>query len=228
MLPPTFLIWSKLRTTSAYSDGPAANGTDSISRVLAPKTVISNYNRWISPGLSGIHNLPRRYRVDGVIRVWWNAPHVSESKLLICSLSRFCSFCESRSKMLLTSLLLLFLFSPSAVLGADDYRTCYYPSGFKALGHTPCSDDEHTACCDNNHVCMTNGLCVNVGSNQPYGFSRAACTDKSWGSSCPQECIKSKSYPAFAIPQAGGRTQLTTTFVTPIQERKIAKQDAQF
>ncbi|EYE93381.1 uncharacterized protein EURHEDRAFT_434047, partial [Aspergillus ruber CBS 135680] len=85
--------------------------------------------------------------------------------------------------------------------------TCFFPSGKKALGHTPCSDDEYTACCDNNHVCMTNGLCVNVGSDQPYGFSRAACTDKSWGSSCPQECVEKedgKAGCAILTFEAGG------------------------
>lgn len=91
--------------------------------------------------------------------------------------------------MLLKSLLLLFLFSPSAVLGADSSRTCYYPSKDVAVDHTPCSDDEQAACCSSDHICLANGLCVNVGRNQPYGFSRAACTDRYWGPNCPQVCV---------------------------------------
>ncbi|BCR90135.1 uncharacterized protein ACHE_60021A [Aspergillus chevalieri] len=91
--------------------------------------------------------------------------------------------------MLSVSLVLFFLFSSSAVLGADDYRTCYYPGGNKALGHMPCSDEEQTACCASDHICMANGLCIEAGSSQPYGFSRAACTDRNWGAGCPQVCI---------------------------------------
>lgn len=98
-----------------------------------------------------------------------------------CVVRRFCFFCKSLFTMLSVSLVLFFLFSSSAVLGADDYRTCYYPGGNKALGHMPCSDEEQTACCASDHICMANGLCIEAGSSQPYGFSRAACTDRNWG-----------------------------------------------
>lgn len=129
--------------------------------------------------------------------------------------------------MLLKSLLLLFLFSPSAVLGADSSRTCYYPSKDVAVDHTPCSDDEQAACCSSDHICLANGLCVNVGRNQPYGFSRAACTDRYWGPNCPQVCVGRESYPAFVIPQFDGRNRLTAALVTPMQRRTLETVDAQ-
>lgn len=89
---------------------------------------------------------------------------------------------------------MFFLFSPSTVLGADDYRACFFPEGNKALDHTPCSDDEQAACCSSNHICMASGLCMNAGSNQPYGFSRAACTDRKWGVNCPQVCVSKSDH----------------------------------
>lgn len=150
-----------------------------------------------------------------------------KSKFLTSYFCHFCSICESLSRMLLTSLLLLFLFSPSTVLSADNYRTCYYPDGSKAFDHTPCSDNEQTACCSSDHICMANGLCMNAGSKQPYGFSRAACTDQNWGRGCPDVCIDSESYPAFVTPQVSGRNRLTTALVTPMQRTTIAAVDAQ-
>ncbi|OJJ78579.1 uncharacterized protein ASPGLDRAFT_53508 [Aspergillus glaucus CBS 516.65] len=42
---------------------------------------------------------------------------------------------------------------------------------------------------------MANGLCMNAGHVQPYGFSRAACTDLNWGTGCPQVCIGESDNP---------------------------------
>jgi hypothetical protein len=129
--------------------------------------------------------------------------------------------------MLLVSLLLLFLFSAFAVLGADDYRACYYPHGNKALDHVPCSDEEQTACCASDHICMANGLCLDAGSNQPYGFSRAACTDIKWGAGCPQVCVGRESYPAFVIPKINGRNRLTMALMIITQHWIAVAADAQ-
>lgn len=83
-------------------------------------------------------------------------------------------------------------FSPFAIVCAADNRPCYYPDGTKALDHTPCSDDANTTCCSSDHICMANGYCMNAGSHQPYGFSRAACTSQNWGTGCPQRCVSSE------------------------------------
>lgn len=171
----------------------------------------------------------RRYGVNEVNTSWWNAPHaqVEISHLSSVTFPVFVPFVNHFSKMLLTSLLLLFLLSPSAVLGADNYRTCYYPDKTRALDHTPCSDDEQTACCSSDHICMANGLCMNAGRVQPYGFSRAACTDLEWGTGCPQVCTSGEPSPAFVIPQVSGRNRLNIALVTLMQNRTIVTVDAQ-
>lgn len=91
----------------------------------------------------------------------------------------------------LQTYLTLFSILVAVCVAAD---TCYYPDKTLALGHVPCSDDPNGApCCASDHICMGNGLCLNVGSHQPYGFSRAACTSLNWGGSCPRICVGCES-----------------------------------
>lgn len=107
--------------------------------------------------------------------------------------SSFLSFANPSSpftKMWLLPLLLL-----SSSFAAADTRACYFPDGTKALDRVPCSDQSNTACCGSDHICMANGLCLNSGSHQPFGFSRAACTDSNWGADCPHVCVSCGSYP---------------------------------
>ncbi|KAJ5815408.1 hypothetical protein N7474_007185 [Penicillium riverlandense] len=67
-------------------------------------------------------------------------------------------------------------------------RKCWFPGENvqDTLGF-PCTSEEGSACCGQDAICLTNGLCLNL--QQPYVLSRGSCTDKSWTSNnCPKYC----------------------------------------
>lgn len=63
--------------------------------------------------------------------------------------------------------------------------TCHFPNGRTAATHVPCEDGPNSACCGKDAICLTNGLCLDT--VQPFGLSRASCTDPSWSI---DECAK--------------------------------------
>ena len=69
-------------------------------------------------------------------------------------------------------------------------QVCYYPDGTVSSGDVPCaSSGTATHCCGRNTgICLDNGFCLDAAA-QPFGLSRASCTDRNWGSSCPSQCI---------------------------------------
>ncbi|KAK8206157.1 hypothetical protein HDK77DRAFT_483989 [Phyllosticta capitalensis] len=67
--------------------------------------------------------------------------------------------------------------------------TCWYPDGVTiATYDSPCNDTAAAAgiatpCCNSQHLCMANGLCLNWAIT-----SRGSCTDSAWGEGCTQYC----------------------------------------
>jgi hypothetical protein len=91
--------------------------------------------------------------------------------------------------------LLLYLF-----LSINAVRAlCYFPDGETiAIQDTPCYSGEPSFCCGQGFACMSNSLCkltdyvVDAGSGQST-FVRGSCSDKAWGSSCPNFCVTSEN-----------------------------------
>ncbi|OQO02662.1 hypothetical protein B0A48_12191 [Cryoendolithus antarcticus] len=81
----------------------------------------------------------------------------------------------------------LLLLIPSRALAEN----CYYPNGDLSTIDYPCSSDGG-ACCPLNWRCLSNGLCYL--ENENY-FERHTCTDKNWGSSCPDFCTYNGTAP---------------------------------
>ncbi|KAJ5706716.1 hypothetical protein N7488_006517 [Penicillium malachiteum] len=82
---------------------------------------------------------------------------------------------------------------------------CYYSDSTKS-SDTPCyTDGRVSACCGEDSICLTNGLCLSLA--QPYRLSRGSCTDYAWGSSCPQYCTN-------AQPSAGASVVWLTNGTT--------------
>ncbi|WEW56416.1 hypothetical protein PRK78_001859 [Emydomyces testavorans] len=80
--------------------------------------------------------------------------------------------------------LYLQLFLGTTVLTAS----CFFPNGGEANKDVPCSSDDITFCCRYNDICLSNGVCMNVG-HQPYTISRGSCTGRDWKSDkCPSVC----------------------------------------
>jgi hypothetical protein len=66
-------------------------------------------------------------------------------------------------------------------------RTCYFLDGNEAVDDVPCSPNQYTNCCNQNDVCMSNGLCY-VQGQRGFALSRGTCTDVTWGSNCTAPC----------------------------------------
>ena len=68
-------------------------------------------------------------------------------------------------------------------------------SPFDGKTHVPCNMTAveaggHSTCCPIGDLCLTNGMCLNVGdSNKKNWYWRTACTDKDWKDpACPRFC----------------------------------------
>ncbi|PYI01214.1 hypothetical protein BO78DRAFT_464786 [Aspergillus sclerotiicarbonarius CBS 121057] len=66
--------------------------------------------------------------------------------------------------------------------------TCYFPEGNVADDYTPCSDNGDSFCCNEDSICLSNGLCTSM--HQPYVLGRGACTSQNWNESsvCNDVC----------------------------------------
>lgn len=88
--------------------------------------------------------------------------------------------------------------SPIVTLAALAARSlaqqCYYPSGKVGTADIPCStSSDSTHCCGKTGICLSNGYCMETSEESgPLGLYRGSCTDRNWGSSCPQECLGGK------------------------------------
>lgn len=80
----------------------------------------------------------------------------------------------------------------SFVLSARAADTCYYPDGSTDSGHFACSSGGASMCCAEGFDCLSNGLCRDTRYDNNQRILRGGCTDKSWGSGCPQRCTSSE------------------------------------
>ncbi|KAK2604664.1 hypothetical protein N8I77_007576 [Diaporthe amygdali] len=79
-------------------------------------------------------------------------------------------------------------------------QQCYYPSGKVGTADIPCSTSaDNTHCCGKTGICLSNGYCMETSEDSgPLGLYRGSCTDRNWGSSCPQKCLGDNDFPADA------------------------------
>ncbi|KAI7778510.1 hypothetical protein LA080_002018 [Diaporthe eres] len=79
-------------------------------------------------------------------------------------------------------------------------QQCYYPSGKVGTADIPCStSSDNTHCCGKSGICLSNGYCMETSEDSgPLGLYRGSCTDRNWGSSCPQQCLGDDDFPADA------------------------------
>jgi len=87
-------------------------------------------------------------------------------------------------------------------LSSTTSAECYYPDGSIAKDYTYVScGGETKACCipSEKDQCLSNGLCFWPGGNYPF---RGACSDKDWGSKCPNVCTTGQLCPcSFISPE---------------------------
>ncbi|KAH8879919.1 hypothetical protein GQ53DRAFT_755549 [Thozetella sp. PMI_491] len=93
---------------------------------------------------------------------------------------------------------LMLALAGSTAWAAESSKTCFFPDGSVAAADVPCTNGTYSHCCGTTGICLTNGFCMNSGS-QPFTISRGSCTDSSWGSSCPSRCHGSSDNPGGGI-----------------------------
>ena len=79
---------------------------------------------------------------------------------------------------------------------------CYYPN--QAIsGDIPCDlNASVSACCGNEWVCISNGVCEWTNSSGFAHYARGTCTDSEWKSqSCPMFCEQSEFAQVFCLKQ---------------------------
>lgn len=86
------------------------------------------------------------------------------------------------------------ILSLAALATTSRAQQCYYPSGKVATADIPCSaSSDNTHCCGKTGICLSNGYCMETSEESgPLGLYRGSCTDRNWGSSCPQQCLGGK------------------------------------
>ncbi|GAM86993.1 hypothetical protein ANO11243_050140 [Dothideomycetidae sp. 11243] len=71
-------------------------------------------------------------------------------------------------------------------------KTCDSPAGInmtESSAYTPCNAAAtNSHCCVKEDMCLNNGYCFSQGNYFALRIYRGGCTDKSFGSSCPQRC----------------------------------------
>lgn len=77
------------------------------------------------------------------------------------------------------------------------YNYCFYPSGDFAHGDNSYFPSMDVSPCPFECEDWTNGLCFDKKTEM---LSRGSCTDRSWGSPCPQCCTESSYGVDWAIP----------------------------
>lgn len=74
-------------------------------------------------------------------------------------------------------------------------QTCYFPDGSVASQYAPCGGSSQSCCFNQgpqwDDACFSNGLCHSWEVGYTY---RGACTDKGWGTGCPQDCINGECW----------------------------------
>jgi len=101
------------------------------------------------------------------------------------STSTIDSMARQRRKMLGATAAAIFMASG---IHAASAQQCYYPNGKPSPNDSPCSSNGG-ACCPVDWQCLDNGLCF---LEQFSYYERHSCTDKAWGSSCPDMCTYSE------------------------------------
>jgi hypothetical protein len=74
--------------------------------------------------------------------------------------------------------------------GSLDYAKSYLPCNLTAI-----ANNAHSACCAYGDLCLTNGLCRNVGTDEAAGdnvYWQIGCTDPTFQDpACPKYCNES-------------------------------------
>ncbi|KAH8881898.1 hypothetical protein GQ53DRAFT_754038 [Thozetella sp. PMI_491] len=66
-------------------------------------------------------------------------------------------------------------------------QVCYDATGSADKNLLPCNpNDKISPCCSISDVCLSNGLCLDLGSDN--SFTTQGCTDQSWASPCISNC----------------------------------------
>lgn len=86
-----------------------------------------------------------------------------------------------------TAVSMLYTVVTSIQKASASLAPCYYPNGEIETRDMPCSDNGG-ACCREGWDCLSSGLCCAPGMSED--FQRQTCTDKRWGSSCPDMCTR--------------------------------------
>ena len=79
---------------------------------------------------------------------------------------------------------------------------CYYPNQ-GISGDIPCDPNASvSACCGNEWVCISNGVCEQTNNSGFANYARGSCTDSEWRSqSCPQFCENSEFVRVSSLKQ---------------------------
>lgn len=89
------------------------------------------------------------------------------------------------SRLAPSALLLYALLLSSVMLRAA--ATCYDYDGKEMKDVFPCdATADVSQCCSKNDFCLSNGLCLDAGSNN--GFTQQGCTSKGWDFPCQKYC----------------------------------------
>ncbi|KAK4215434.1 hypothetical protein QBC37DRAFT_372065 [Rhypophila decipiens] len=66
---------------------------------------------------------------------------------------------------------------------------CYRANGTRDETLFACNPSDDTSpCCRANDLCLSNGLCLNLGGHGDNSYSTQGCTDPKWGSPCLSRC----------------------------------------
>ncbi|PPJ49854.1 hypothetical protein CBER1_05010 [Cercospora berteroae] len=78
---------------------------------------------------------------------------------------------------------------------------CFFPDHQRAENFTTCNAAAtHAACCRPEDVCLSNGYCLQQGSDLPNRLIRGGCTDYTFSSSaCPSKCADTAPEVAVSI-----------------------------
>lgn len=118
-------------------------------------------------------------------------PVISTSPRIRPLLSLFTNGCMPWRIEQSVNMQLNIFFAVVALAATSLAQQCYFPSGKVATSDIPCSTSSgSTHCCGKTGICLSNGYCMETSEDSgPLGLYRGSCTDRNWGSSCPQECL---------------------------------------
>ena len=103
---------------------------------------------------------------------------------------------KPKSVPMLKSSRLLFVYCALSILLGRVSSLCYYPNGDLARDDQACDSTKSTSsCCGQGYACLSNGLCSKTSftkDNIGDKYGRGSCTDRKWGSGCPNYCVDPK------------------------------------